>query len=129
MQCMKCGRDVSEGQVFCNECRTEMEKYPVRPGTAVLLPHYRQPYPAIKKPVKRTVAPEEQIRRLKRRNRILGWLLAISLTLAAGFGYLAAALYIEYDGKFLPGQNYSAKQTDPSDSASEPTGEPIAAFE
>ena len=122
MQCMRCGRDVEEGQVFCEECRAEMEKYPVRPGTAVLLPHYHQQHTMPKKPVKRTVPPEEQIRRLKRRSRILAWLLAASIAVSAGLGYLAATLYIEYEGKFLPGQNYSAKQTEPSETTSEPTG-------
>ena len=39
MSCMKCGKEVSEGQVFCEECLTEMERYPVKPGTPVLLPH------------------------------------------------------------------------------------------
>ena len=126
MQCMRCGRDVTEGQVFCEVCLAEMEKYPVRPGTAVLLPHYRRQSNLPKKPAKRTVQPEEQIRRLKRRSRILAWLLAIFITLAAGMGYLSAALYIEYGSKFLPGQNYSAKHTEPSETTSEPTGETTA---
>ena len=39
MSCMKCGKEVSEDQVFCPECLAEMERYPVKPGTPVLLPH------------------------------------------------------------------------------------------
>ena len=105
MQCMKCGRDLELGQVFCGECQADMEKYPVKPGTVVLLPRYHRPYVQPKKTVKRTVPPEEQIRKLKKRSRILALLLAVSMTVAVGLGYLAAALYIEYDGKFLPGQN------------------------
>lgn len=126
MQCVRCGRDVTEGQVFCEECLAEMEKYPVRPGTAVLLPHYQRQYNLPKKPVKRTVPPEEQIRRLKRRSRILAWLLAASIALSVGLGYLSAALYIKYGSKYLPGQNYSAKHTEPSETTSEPTGETTA---
>ena len=118
MQCMKCGRDLQPGQVFCDECLEEMEKYPVKPGTVVLLPHYHRPYTQPKKTAKRVVPLEEQFRKVKSRNRILAWLLAGTITVAAGLGYLAAALYIEYDGKFLPGQNYSVKSTEPP---SEPT--------
>ena len=36
MSCMKCGKEVSEDQVFCPECLAEMERYPVKPGTPVL---------------------------------------------------------------------------------------------
>ena len=28
MSCLKCGRDIEEGQVFCTGCREVMEKYP-----------------------------------------------------------------------------------------------------
>ena len=118
MQCMKCGRDLDENQVFCDICREDMKEYPVKPGTVVLLPHYQRPYTQPKKTVKRVVPLEEQFRKVKSRNRILAWLLAGTITVAAGLGYLAAALYIEYVGKFLPGQNYSVKSTEPP---SEPT--------
>ncbi len=118
MQCMKCGRDLQPGQVFCDECLAEMEKYPVKPGTVVLLPRYQRPNIQPKKTVKRGVPLEEQLRKAKNRNRLLGWLLTASITVAVGLGCLAAALYIEYDGKFLPGQNYSVISTD---STSEPT--------
>ena len=112
MQCMKCGRDLQPGQVFCEECLAEMEKYPVKPGTVVLLPQYQRPNLQPKKVVKRTVPLEEQLRKAKKRSRLLAWLLTAAITVAAGLGYLAAALYIEYDGKFLPGQNYSVISTD-----------------
>lgn len=38
MNCLKCGREIEEGQVFCNDCLVQMAKYPVKPGTAVQLP-------------------------------------------------------------------------------------------
>lgn len=123
MQCMKCGRETEAGQVFCEECLAEMEKYPVKPGTVVQLPRYHQQYTPPKKTAKRAVPPDEQIRRLKKRSRILALVLALFITLTAVLGYLAAALYIEYDGKFLPGQNYYAKSTESTEDTSEPTGE------
>ncbi len=42
MGCLKCGRDLDEGQVFCRECLKFMENHPVQPGTAVLLPTRRE---------------------------------------------------------------------------------------
>ena len=38
MNCVKCGREIPEDQVFCEICLTEMENYPVKPGTAVHIP-------------------------------------------------------------------------------------------
>ena len=41
-QCLKCGKKTEEQAVFCNECLEIMDKYPVKPGTVIHLPH-RQP--------------------------------------------------------------------------------------
>ena len=38
MGCMKCGRDVQEGQIFCVSCLETMEKYPVKINAPVNLP-------------------------------------------------------------------------------------------
>lgn len=108
MNCMKCGREVEEGQVFCSTCLEVMEKYPVKPGIAILLPH-RKDTPVQKKAYtkrRQPPTPEEQILRLKKRlNRmIILWLVTLFL--------LAATIYptVEFFlGKTLqrPGQNYS----------------------
>ena len=110
MQCMKCGRDLVDGQVFCDICREDMEKYPVKPGTVVLLPHYVQ-YSQPKRAPVRIVTHEEQIKRLKKRNRTLAYLLALALTCAISFGMLALYLFAEYEDKFLPGQNYTVVES------------------
>ena len=60
MQCMKCGRDVESGEVFCELCLEEMQKYPVRPGTAVVIPH-RPERVQLKRPVKKQLTHEEQL--------------------------------------------------------------------
>ena len=115
MQCMKCGRDLDPGQVFCKICREDMEQYPVKPGTVVLLPHYvRQTQPP-KRVVKRVLSQEEQIRRLKKRTRSMAFLLALALACAISFGMLALYLYAEYEDKFLPGQNYSVVESHTKD--------------
>ena len=42
MNCMKCGREISDDNVFCTDCLLEMEKYPVDSGVVVLLPRRRE---------------------------------------------------------------------------------------
>ena len=73
VNCLKCGREIEEGQVFCNDCLVQMAKYPVKPGTAVQLPSRGSA--AVSKKVhsrRRTkAAPEEQLKALKKRIRIL----------------------------------------------------------
>ena len=113
MGCMKCGRDIVEGQVFCPECLEKMEKYPVKPGTPVLLPNRRKEMPK-KAPTRRKLSSEEQIRRLRRLNRTLSFLLALSLMVTIFLGYIAVLHFMEEE-KFLPGQNYTSIVTAPTD--------------
>ena len=63
MNCMKCGREIEEGQVFCIDCLKDMEKYPVRPGTAVHLPK-RPTYSPIRRVYtkRKTLSPEEVVK-------------------------------------------------------------------
>ena len=39
LKCLKCGRECD--QTFCQSCREEMDRYPVRPGTIIQLPKDR----------------------------------------------------------------------------------------
>lgn len=39
MNCLKCGKETEDTQVFCSDCRQIMDNYPVKPGTAVHIPH------------------------------------------------------------------------------------------
>ena len=107
MQCMKCGRDVEPGQVFCENCHEQMEKYPVKPGTVVILPRSPQYHQQPKRQPVRIVPADEQIRTLKKRNRILSWCLALTAVVSVLSAWTAICLRVEYEGKYLPGQNYS----------------------
>ena len=80
MSCMKCGKVVSEEQVFCDECLAEMEHYPVKPGTPVMLP-YREPMVVQRKrrSAKRIRKPEEQLAVLRRTIRLLYVVLCLLL--------------------------------------------------
>ena len=108
MNCLKCGREIEEGQVFCNDCLVQMAKYPVKPGTAVLLPSRGST--AVSKKVhprrRGKAAPEEQLKVLKVRIRILSALLALCVVLLITLSVVTFRFMSE--NRLLPGQNYSA---------------------
>ena len=109
MTCMKCGIEIPDGQVFCDQCLSTMDQYPVKPGAHVHLPkRAAEPY-APKKATKkkRSPSPEEQISALKMkvlRIRLVAVILAFLLCVACAF--LALKLYEEY---YTPvtGRNYT----------------------
>ena len=112
MHCMKCGQDIPAGQVFCDQCLEVMEKYPVKPGIVVQLPN--RPAAAVqKKPgVRRrnVLSPEEQVKRLRKRTRVLTLVLMLFIAITCVLGYLTAKQYIDNIDKVLPGQNYSSME-------------------
>ena len=117
--CMKCGRELKPGTVFCDGCLAEMEKYPVKPGIVVLLPnqHNAQPKPAPRR--KHPAIPvEEQMTKLKKRVISLWMALILALAAAAGLGwYTVMDLLEEREVPFLPGQNYSSESPSETSSA------------
>ena len=105
MGCIKCGRETVMEQVFCPDCLTEMEKYPVRPGTVVQLPNRKTAVSVKKHPKKRGIAPEEQVKVLTKRCRTLFILLLVAITVAVLLAIPAAEHLTE--GRFKIGQNYN----------------------
>lgn len=105
MGCLKCGRDIEEGAVFCPSCLKTMAKYPVRPGTPVLLPTRERILPK-KVPKRRTIPAEEQIKGLKRRTHIFGALWIV--TLLALIALTAVGWRLLSNPRYRPGQNYTA---------------------
>lgn len=107
MNCIKCGKQVSEGRVFCDECLQDMQRHPVKPGTPVILPN-RPAVPAAKRrSAKKARKPEEQIHALKRTVSWLLILLAVVLLLLSLSVSLLIQIYQNREQHFLPGQNYS----------------------
>lgn len=108
MNCMKCGREVALGQVFCKECLADMATYPIKPDTPVNLPP--QPVKTSSrrsKPARKPRKPEEQILILRR--IALGLFLAlllVSLAFAVTTYSLSQKL-CKHTQTALPGQNYS----------------------
>ena len=109
MNCMKCGRKTENEQVFCQDCLQVMEKFPVRPGTVVLLPRRREPS-VIKKSIKRHVpSAEEQVKILRKRVMKLT-LLLIMCIIAIVLMYKPTMHYV-LDEHVEIGQNYSTMTT------------------
>lgn len=118
MKCLKCGRKVEDNHVFCTDCLLAMEKYPVKPGTAVILPSRNEPAPVRKAGYRfrPTFSQEEQLRVMKRRIHRLTLTLVVTLLLFAGLAFYTAHL-LRSQAQPRPGQNYSSITT------SESTGE------
>lgn len=111
MNCMKCGREVTEDNVFCADCLLEMEKYPVDPGTVVLLPRRRESSIPKKQVKRHAPVPEEQIASLRKRILILTLLLMACIT-AIVLMFEPTMHYIR-DEHFEIGQNYSSVSPSP----------------
>lgn len=111
MNCMKCGREIEAGQVFCSDCLADMEKYPVKPGTVVHIPS--RPAESGKRAAgkKRGLTPEEQLPILKKRNRLLTIALAAALLLAITLGIVAGGAIDRLDVQKLIGKNYTTVVT------------------
>ena len=110
MQCMKCGREIPAGQVFCEECLAEMAEYPVKPGTVVTLPN-RPKQTAVKKSTsfRTSLTLEERVKKQGKTIRALSWLLTLSTALLVGVSALTVSLLADDSDRVLPGQNYSAE--------------------
>lgn len=109
MNCMKCGTEVPENQVFCDHCLAVMEDYPIKPGTHIHLPKREDASEAAKRPAKkkRTPTPEEQLSALRMkvlRLRLLAVILAFLFCVATGL--LGLKLYEDHIAP-QTGRNYT----------------------
>ena len=107
MNCMKCGREVEDGQVFCPECLEQMEEEPIRIATAVHIPRQPTKGTATHRPV---LHPEEEIKRLERANeRLRVWVILLAMATLL----LAMAAYHKEVASAVGamGKNYSVVET------------------
>ena len=111
MGCMKCGMEIPEGQVFCEECLLEMEKYPVNPATPVLLPNRSNQNVVHKRSRRKIRKPEELISSLK--NAVTALCVVCFLLIAALV--LSVLMNLQLLGNkninILPGQDYNVNET------------------
>ena len=108
MNCMKCGVQIGEDQVFCDHCLGVMDQYPVKPDAHIHLPKRALSSEPAKKPgkKKRNPSQEEIISSLRLkvlRLRLLAVILAFVVCVLGSF--LAMDLYEEYTSRFT-GRNY-----------------------
>ena len=110
MKCMRCGRDTTEQQVFCDDCLADMARHPVKPDVAVYLP-VRKPSETQRKQNrhhKKELSAEELVPIL--RSRI--WILSAAVViLTLMLGAAAAGVWFANNPnteKDIPniGQNY-----------------------
>lgn len=106
MNCLKCGREISEDQVFCMECQLEGQQYPVDSAAAVYIPRQEKSEAPKKAPRRRTIPPEEQIRILRRRLRVQAVALLLFAAIALALAYPALSYFL--GSRQRTGQNYSA---------------------
>lgn len=112
MDCMKCGREIPAGQVFCDRCLEVMQQYPVKSDAPIHLPVHRpQVAPKKQSSRRRQLPPEEQVPLLKRSCRRLSLSIVVLALLLA-----AAAVVIFFQWKAAPaqlpmGRNYTVDTT------------------
>lgn len=108
MQCMKCGKETVNDQVFCLDCLAEMEAYPVPPGTPAVIPTR-----AVRNPAPRNREPShvEQLHRLRKRLQRL-WICVVTLAVLLGLS-IGALVYVLSNQPGGPpiGQNYSTTES------------------
>ena len=114
MNCMKCGREIALGQVFCKECLEDMSTHPIKPGTPVVIPVRETPVAPRRAAARRIRKPEEQVLLLRRLLLIVSVLL---VAVSAAFAITTSVLVKQMEQKQnvpLPGQNYSTEPTQSS---------------
>ncbi len=107
MYCLKCGRETTAEQIFCDSCLTDMEKYPVKPGTAIHIPSRPAQEPQKKPTRKRQQKPEELLEHAHKLNRRLLLVIAVlALLLCITGGKLLLELTSQEDDR-PTGRNYT----------------------
>ena len=107
MNCMKCGREIGEDQVFCAKCLEAMDQYPVNPEIVVKLPARTDPPVKKYQPRKKPLTQGEQILRLKQRTQRLTVAVCLLLALVVFLTFLSIDFFRQLDVQRLLGQNYS----------------------
>lgn len=90
MNCLRCGAEAPENQVFCDHCLSVMEQYPIKSGAPIHLPKRALSADVPQKPIrkKRAPSPEEQISALRLkvlRLRLAVAILVFALCVTGGF--------------------------------------------
>ena len=111
MGCLKCGREITGKQVFCDACLQVMDENPVKPGTLVLLPKPK-PRTVAKKPGprKRALPADEQVILLRQALRRMYVCVAVMI-LALGMATALLVHELQQNNEPAIGQNYTIDTT------------------
>lgn len=90
---MKCGKEIDDQQVFCDDCLAVMAQYPVKPDVAVHLPKRNTNYERSAR--KKELTPEQL---QQHQTSLIRWLFLTVLILAAVVGLLGWLLVDAYGG-------------------------------
>ena len=109
VNCMKCGRETKDDDVFCLECLDHMERHPVAENMLVYVPTAKDRAAAEKKltvthPV---ISEEDQVKRLHRKVEILRLLVILFVGASLFFGILSMETLHELKLSNLIGKNYT----------------------
>ncbi len=115
MFCMRCGKELKDGHVFCPECQDIMKTHPIPAGTPIHLPQRNLPGNQRRRGSnRRDRKPEEQIHRLRSAVR---WLTLGLVVATLAFAFTAVILLRQFDRDPPPevpkGQNYSTQTEEP----------------
>ena len=109
MNCMKCGVEIPENQVFCDHCLSVMKDYPIKPDAHIHLPKRETPVESPKRPAKkkRNLTHEEQLSALRLkvlRLQLTAAILAFLFCVASGF---LAMKVMQGSAEPTTGRNYT----------------------
>lgn len=117
MNCIRCGRNTANQQVFCDHCLENMTRYPVKSDAPIHLPvHKPKAPPAKPNRRKKELSPEETVVLLQKRfRRLLLSLIAVLLVLALLLGGIVYTLLTPERSKVPDklGQNYQTADSTP----------------
>ena len=113
MNCVKCGRETEENQVFCRVCMDAAEKYPVNPTTVVHIPVHKPEEETRRRHVKKKIPPTllEQNEKMKKKLLRLRVTVAVLLILCGVLLFAIGRATEELDFQRLLGQNYTTTET------------------
>ncbi len=112
MKCLRCGKEIKDQNVFCQNCLKSMEDYPVKPDTHFYLPS-RTVHSVSKKSrrKKRVLSSGEQLRLARRAVRgLTAAVIVLSLLLAGAAALLIHDWLTPTDLDI--GRNYTFQRTD-----------------
>lgn len=108
MYCLKCGKETTSNQAFCNHCQEGMDNYPVKPDAVITLPHRSEENIQKKQSSrKRAMQMEEQLRVMHRLiRRLIAALIAVTVLFALSAAGLAYS-YKNNENTPAVGRNYT----------------------